>query len=139
MSVSNNVILCVPSQSDSSELHTDASREGIGGVLYVNRDNRKLPVAFHSRQLRAKQNYSVTELETLAILDCTGHFLYYLFGRPFVIITDHIACYPCLCQTSCHLGRGEVWGHALLDSLHPQRHRPPKLRSLAQELSHMNC
>ncbi len=59
-------------------LYTDASGEGIGACLHVVRGEMDLPVAFFSRQLRgAEKNYSVTELETLAIVSAVKYFEYY--------------------------------------------------------------
>ena len=50
-------------------LYTDASGDGIGGCLHVISSDGEKPVAFFSRQLRpAEKNYSVTELESLAIV-----------------------------------------------------------------------
>ena len=56
------------------------------------RDGVFLPVAFYSRQLRAaEKRYSATELEALAILSAVAHFSHFLFGREFVVYTDHKA------------------------------------------------
>jgi len=33
--------------------------------------------------------YSVTELEALAIVESVKHFISYLYGQPFTIITNH--------------------------------------------------
>ncbi len=57
------------------------------------REEDEFPVAFFSRQLRgAEKNYSVTELETLAIVAAVLHFDFYLYGAPVVVSTDHRAC-----------------------------------------------
>lgn len=45
-----------------------------------------------SRKLKPNgQNYSVTELEALAIIGAVDKLLNYLLGRRFRIITDHCA------------------------------------------------
>ncbi len=73
-------------------MHTDASGKGIGGVLNVKRGEDVLPVAFYSQQLRgAELRYSVTELEALAVVRTVQHFLPYLYGREFTVVTDHQA------------------------------------------------
>ena len=73
-------------------LHTDASVLGLGAVLNVSRDGKEKPVAFFSRQLRcAEKRYSATELEALAVVAAVDHFLPYLHGRSFQVITDHKA------------------------------------------------
>ena len=93
VSLSNNVILTIPSISDTYTLHTDASGFGIGACLHVIRDGQELPVAFYSRQLQgAEKNYSITELETLAIVASLKHFEYYVYGTTLSIFTDHKAC-----------------------------------------------
>ena len=93
VSLSNNVILTIPSISDTYTLHTDASGFGIGACLHVIREGQELPVAFYSRQLQgAEKNYSITELETLAIVASLKHFEYYVYGTTLSIFTDHKAC-----------------------------------------------
>ncbi|GJQ66512.1 hypothetical protein Trydic_g5150 [Trypoxylus dichotomus] len=67
-------------------LTTDASNVAIGGVLSQN----SKPIAFYSRSLNsAEKNYSTIERELLAIVECCKHFRPYLFGREFLIETDH--------------------------------------------------
>ncbi len=93
VSLCNSVVLHIPSRSDTFTLYTDASGAGVGRCLHVTRDGKELPVAFFSRQLKkAEKNYSVTELEALAIVSSIRHFDYHLYGRPVTIITDHRAC-----------------------------------------------
>ena len=73
-------------------LHTDVSGRGVGGVLNVLRDGEELPVAYYSRQLKgAEVRYSATELEALAVVSAIEHFLPYLYGRSFKVVTDHQA------------------------------------------------
>ena len=93
MSLANNVTLTIPSLADTFTLHTDASGHGIGACLHVIRDKEELPVAFYSRQLQgAERNYSITELETLAIVASLKHFEYYIYGISLSVYTDHKAC-----------------------------------------------
>ena len=88
--LSNFCILNVPLSSDQFLLHTDASGLGVGCVLNVCRDGEILPAAFYSCQLRgAEVRYSAMELEALAVLESIKHFLHYLNGRKFTVITDH--------------------------------------------------
>ena len=84
------VVLCVPNVNDYFVLCTDASSLGVGGVLYVLRDGVRRTVAFYSKQLAgAETRYSATELEALAVLRCIKHFAHWLWGRHFVVVTDH--------------------------------------------------
>ena len=67
--------------------------EGVGGVLAQTQDDGKLhPVAYASHALStAERNYSITELETLAMVWAVTHFRYYLYGHNVTIFTDHSA------------------------------------------------
>ena len=50
-------------------------------------------MAFFSRQLQgAEKNYSITELETLAIISSLKHFEFYTYGTHVNVLTDHKAC-----------------------------------------------
>ena len=85
-------VLHVPCVSDEFVVETDASAGGVGGVLNVVRNEETLPVAYYSRQLRgAKTRYSATELEGLAIYCTILHFAHFLYGRQFLVYTDHKA------------------------------------------------
>ena len=71
-------------------LTTDASRTGVGGMLSQIRNGVESPIYFVSRTLNlAEKNYSVPELETLAVVWCVERLSQYLFGRHFKIRTDH--------------------------------------------------
>lgn len=76
-----------------SFVQTDASRIGIGGVLKQEaKDGSLHPVAYFSRKLLIHQmNYSVSELECLAIVEALDYWYHYLYGKKFTVITDHQA------------------------------------------------
>ncbi|UYV70498.1 hypothetical protein LAZ67_7003341 [Cordylochernes scorpioides] len=66
-------------------LYCDASTQGIAGILkQVHPDGQVHPVQYFSRALRAhERNYTVSELECLAIVESVDKFRIYLTGRLF--------------------------------------------------------
>lgn len=90
LSLCSEPVLQYPDFSRSFNLTTDASGHAVGGVLSQGNVGKDLPIAYTSRILnKAEQNYSTIEKECLAIVYCTNHFRPYLYGRKFIIITDH--------------------------------------------------
>ena len=86
-------VLAYPDFAREFTLETDASVQGVGAVLAQYQDDNKLhPVAYASRALTpAEQNYSITELETLAVVWAISHFHHYLYGNVVTVFTDHTA------------------------------------------------
>uniref|UniRef100_A0A674CT74 Gypsy retrotransposon integrase-like protein 1 n=1 Tax=Salmo trutta TaxID=8032 RepID=A0A674CT74_SALTR len=72
-------------------LHVDASREGLGGVLYQDQGEGPRPVAFVSRSLTASErNYPAHKLEFLALKWAVVDKLHdYLYGAKFEVRTDN--------------------------------------------------
>ena len=100
VSLCNHVSLAIPSVTDSFSLHTDASGFGVGAYLHVHCEGEEIPVAFFSHQLQnAEKRYSITELETLAIVSALKHFEFYVYGTNLTIYTDHKACTALLTST----------------------------------------
>ncbi|UYV60681.1 hypothetical protein LAZ67_1001875 [Cordylochernes scorpioides] len=75
------------------QMYCDASTLGIAGILkQVHPDGKVYPVQYFSRTLRShEQNYSISELECLAIVESVEKFRIYLMGRKFTIFSDHHA------------------------------------------------
>ena len=81
-----------------------------------------------------EKNYSATELEALAILSAVNHFVHFLWGRPFTIVTDHRALVSF--QSSKVLNRRlHGWRLKLADFNFSIVYRPGKLNGGADGLS----
>ena len=128
-------VLNVPSPDDSFVLCVDASVLGISGVLCILRNEEEVPVAFYSRQTKnTERSYSATELVALALLCTIEHFSLYLFGKHFIIYTDHKALLSLM--NSVHLNRRLHMISLKLQSWNFEiRHRPGKLNCVADLMS----
>ena len=71
-------------------LRTDASDVGIGAVLLQEKNGEVFPVVYASRKLLDRERaYSIMEKECLALVWAINKFQCYLYGKPFVLETDH--------------------------------------------------
>lgn len=69
----------------------DSSSYGVGSVMsQIDEEGKERPVLFHSATLdKAMQNYSQLERESLAIITAVKRYHRYIFGRKFLLRTDH--------------------------------------------------
>lgn len=76
-------------------VQTDASNRGVGAVLsQIGEDGEEHPVIYISRKLLPREErYSIVEKECLAVVWAVQSFQIYLYGREFLLQTDHHALY----------------------------------------------
>ncbi|KAL0832340.1 hypothetical protein ABMA28_001773 [Loxostege sticticalis] len=86
----NRPILAMYDPKAKTQIHTDACKTGIGGMLLQQDDHgRWRAVAYYSRQTTAEeQKYHSFELETLAVIASLNRFRVYVLGLKFTIVTD---------------------------------------------------
>ena len=83
-------VLKIPDVKKPFVLRTDASEVGLGAVLMQEHDGQLFPVTYLSKKLLPRErNYSVVEKECLAIVWAVERLVRYLYGREFVLQTDH--------------------------------------------------
>jgi hypothetical protein len=72
-------------------LYTDACDEGLGAMLSQKDSmNKCRPGAFYSKKLTAQERkYATGEKELMAIVFAMVHYKVYLYGREFIVRTDH--------------------------------------------------
>jgi hypothetical protein len=106
------------------ELRVDACGYGIGGVLLQQHEEKWHPVAYISRSLtKAEKNYTVSELEALAVVWSLSYLRHLVYGKHIRIITDHHA----LCQLKTlknPTGRLARWALKLAEHSYEIIHRP---------------
>lgn len=89
--VSTSSVLVHFNQSTPVGISCDASPVGCGVVLfYRHEDESEKPVAYATKPLSsAEKNYSQIEKKSLSIIFGMKKFLNYLYGRKFILVTDH--------------------------------------------------
>ncbi|GFW87604.1 hypothetical protein TNCV_4485691 [Trichonephila clavipes] len=83
-------ILTYPEIRKQFILDTDASHESIGTVLSQEIDDQEHVIAYFCKCLsKPERNYCVSRKELLAVVKAVEHFHPYLYGRWFLLLTDH--------------------------------------------------
>jgi len=87
-----NATLAHFNHEDPIMLKTDASRQGVAGILLQRQNDDWKMVSCCSRRLSpSESNYGITDLEGLAIMYSVSKFRHYLLGKRFQILVDHCA------------------------------------------------
>ena len=84
-------VLATPDVEKPFTVYVDASSVATGGVLLQHDANNQLhPIAYHSAKLQpAERNYTIGELEMLAVVHALHYWKCFLEGADFTIWTDH--------------------------------------------------
>ena len=132
-------VLGYPAESGSYILDADASAVGIGAVLSQIQDGTERVIAYYSSTLEHRERqYCVTRRELLAIVKSVKHFHPYLYGRHFLIRTDH-GSLQWLLRFKNQEGQMARWLSVLELYDFEIKHRPGVQHSNADGLSRRPC
>lgn len=132
-------VLGYPQSHGTFILDTDASNVGIGAVLSQIQDGEERVIEYFSRVIsKPERNYCVTRKELLAIVRAVDHFHKYLYGRKFLIRTDHAAL-KWLLRMKNPEGQLARWMEKLQQYNFEIRHRPGRVHKNADALSRRPC
>ena len=130
-------VLAHPDWDLPFEVHCDASNYAIGVVLCQVIDGKERVIGYYSRLLRdAEKRYDTTQKECLAVVWAVKKLRPYLYGRPFVVKTDH-ASLKWLLNLKDHKGRLMRWALLLQDYTFVIVHRAGKANANADALSRL--
>jgi len=119
-------------------LHTDASSQGLGAVLYQHQDGKDRVVAYASRSLKpAEKSYPAHKLEFLALKwSVTEKFHDYLYGATFEVVTDNNPL-TYVTTTAKLDATGQRWMAALANYNFTPRYRAGRQNADADGLSRL--
>ena len=119
-------------------LHTDASGDGLGAVLYQVQEGQKRVIVYASWILsRSERNYPVHKLEFLALKwAITDKFHEYLYGSEFQVYTDNNLLTYVLTMAKLD-ATGHRWVAALSNYTFSIIYKPGKGHKDADALSHI--
>ena len=128
-------ILAYPDFSRPFHLYTDASQSAVGFVLGQVIDGKEHVIAYGGRELSLQETrYSTTEREALAVIDGIKRYQPYLFGRKFMVHTDH-GSLSWLMKVKDPTGRLARWALQLQQYDFYILHRPGSSNANADALS----
>ena len=82
-----------PNYKKEFSIASDASANGIGGVVFqLDENDKEWPIAYYSSQLIDREkNWSIYQRELLALIECLKHLRYFVEGNKGNLFTDHKA------------------------------------------------
>jgi hypothetical protein len=90
LALASEPVLLLPDASKPFVLRTDASGVGLGAILMQDHGAGLQPLAYASKKLTdTEKRYHTVELECYAVVWGIRKFYPYLFGRNFVVESDH--------------------------------------------------
>lgn len=132
-------ILSLPDISKPFILDTDASNWSIGAVLSQEIDGKERVIAYASSTLsNAEKRYCVTRKELLAVVHFIKHYRHYLYGRRFLLRTDH-GSLRWLLKFKNPEGQLARWLEVISTYDMTIEHRPGKKHGNADALSRIPC
>ena len=132
-------ILRYPNLNLPFVLDTDASAFAMGGVLSQIEDGIERPIAYFSKSFnKPERNYCVTRRELLAVVSSIKHFHHYLYGKDFLVRTDHGAL-TWLLSFKNPEGQVARWLEVLQTYNFKIEHRPGKQHGNSDGLSRRPC
>ena len=132
-------VLGYPAENGSYILDADASAVGVGAVLSQIQDGTERVITYYSSTLEHRERqYCVTRRELLAIVKSVKHFHPYLYGRHFLIRTDH-GSLQWLLRFKNQEGQMARWLSVLEPYDFEIKHRPGTQHSNADGLSRRPC
>ncbi|KAE9004888.1 hypothetical protein PF011_g12270 [Phytophthora fragariae] len=135
MLLTTRPLLLYPNFELPFRLVTDASKVGLGACLMQDHGQGWQPIAYGSKvNNSAESNYSITELECLAVVWSIKLFRPYLYGRAFTIITDHAALKWLMTRPNL-AGRLHRWSLVLQEYEFQVKYRPGSTNVVADALS----
>ncbi|KAI8485080.1 hypothetical protein Bbelb_371860 [Branchiostoma belcheri] len=137
--LTNPPLLAFPDFASDFTLATDASTSGIGAVLTQTHGGTQRVVAYASKTLsRTQRRWSTYDREFWAAVWAIRHFRPYLYGRNFILTTDHrplLSCRDTPLGDGMAQGRRTRWAIELSTYQFTIKYRPGPTNTDADALS----
>ena len=138
-SLMSTPVLSYPDYELPFILDTDASKVGTGAVLAQVQGGQERVIAYYSKMMSAEErNYCVTRQEMVAIIKAVKHFRPHLYGKKFLIRTDH-ASLSWLMRVKQPTGQLARWLETLSEYDFTLQHRKGLKHNNADGLSRQSC